>query len=173
MITNKRLLAAAAVVGMAMGSQSAMAQTADATATLIAPITVSTGNALVFGSIVRPASGSVTSIVSTGDARSGTALHSGGGQTAATLTAAGSGNLAYTPTITYATASTTGVTAASFVGKCGSNAEASFASGGTLSSCTLASTADTIKIGATLTVASTATLGANTAGTFTVTVAYN
>ena len=173
MSTNKNILAAAAVAAMAMGSQSAMAQTATATATLIAPISVTTGNALVFGSVVKPASGSVTVILDTANALSGTALRSGTGQTAATLTTAGSGALAYTPTIAYVTAGTAGVSADTFVGKCGSNAEASFTSGGTLSSCALVSTADTIKLGATLTVQSTATLGSATAGTFTVTVAYN
>lgn len=173
MIKNKNILAAAAVAAMAMGSQSAMAQTATATAELIAPISVTTGNDLEFGSVVRPTSGSVTVILNTANALSGTALRSGTGQTAATLTTAGSGALAYTPTITYVTAGTAGVTAGTFVGKCGANAEASFVSGGALASCALVSTADTIKIGATLTVQPTATLGSATAGTFTVTVAYN
>lgn len=174
---TKLVLAIGAMV-MAGGAMAVTnTATADATATLVTPLTITKNTNLVFGTLAVPDAtvSSVTLSVDTGGTQAGTA-NKVGTQTksAASFTVAGAISLAYTPTITYTTAGTAGVSAAAFVGKCGTGVEASFASGGTLSGCTTdGAGADIIKLGATLTVTSDAAVGAATAGTLSVIVAYN
>jgi hypothetical protein len=169
---------AAATVAMALASQSAWAADAPATVSLVSPITVAKTFDLAFGQVAKPSSGSTTKTISLAGARSGTA-NDVGTQTisAATFNVTGEGELAYTPTITVTSAGVTGLLLSDMIGQCGSvgtgtSLPLTVATG--LTGCSLASGASVVKVGGTLTIASTAT-GTNpiNVGNINVTVAYN
>lgn len=149
---------------------------ANAEATLVTPLTISSDGNMIFGRIGIPSSGSVTASITTAGVQGGSANFVGEQtKSAASFNVSGAPALAYSPTVTFVPSSVTGVSASAFVGKCGSQAEMSLLSGQKLTNCsTDVFGSDSIKLGATLTVTSGASASsAARAGTFTVVVAYN
>ena len=179
MNTNKKLIAAVAVGVIGVGGfvQSANAVTGNASAVLVAPISITQSTALNFGSIANsvPAAGSSTFVINNdGTAPTvGTNLAQVG--TAATrgiFAVSGTGNLAYTVTIPAGSITLTESGGAGHTMSVGTFTSRTGAGAGTAG--TLSSGSDTVYIGATLTVQDAATNEAGTYnGTYTVTVAYN
>jgi hypothetical protein len=174
-------MSVAAIIAVAMGSQSAWAAdnaTADATVTLVSPVEVAKTTDLAFGQAAIPATGatSTTLIISTGGVQSGTADTVGTQTvTAAEFAVTGQGTFAYTPSITVTDAAVTGLSLSAFKGKCdaGSDQNLTVGSAVGLTGCALTAGVSTVYVGGTLTIADTATFGAWTPGTVAVTVAYN
>lgn len=167
-------IGAVALSGSALAVDTGTAS-AVATATLITPLTVTKTTDLVFGTFAVPSSGTATSIIATDGGQTGTADFVGTQTTSAAVFAvAGGTTLAYTPTVTWTTAGTTGVTFSDVTGACDAVTSASVSTGGSLASCTTALGASSIKIGGTVTVQTSAAAGtAVSVGTLSVTVAYN
>jgi hypothetical protein len=178
MIMHKRLLAAAAVAAMAMGSQSAMAQSAsgDAAVTVVTPILVSKTTNLVFGQLY---SGTGTSIISTAGVQNGGTAGMAGTQTvsAAVFSVQGQGAFAYTPTITVtpATPAVAGLAISAMLGRCGTGADVVLppAAPTAVTGCVLTAGAGTVAVGVTVTITAAAIAGVHTVGTIAITVAYN
>ena len=179
-----KLLAAAAVAAVAMGSQAAWAQTSasddvTASATIIAPLTLTAVNALRFGNIVKPSSGSETLIIETDGSEGGDATRAGGAIGAGSLTVTGDGGSTYNITvntngadINLSGAGTAGdVKVGTFTVSLDEGVTDLTGSAGVFAATMDSSGTDTISLGGTLTVAAAAT-GAYT-GVIPVTVDYN
>jgi len=163
------VLAATAVAFTLLASNSAFAATANATATITSAIAIANGSDLMFGLII-PAAGVTTAIIDpTGTgytSRTGTAtfLNGAGGAGPSSFAVTGSDALTYAITLPAdAVVTLTGPGAAMAV----NTFTSSPATTGTLTA-----GAQTLKVGATLSVGASQVTGAYT-GSYTVTVAYN
>lgn len=169
--TGHMKLAATAALGVAaaayMGSVNAASETANATATVVAPIAITKSADLVFGKFSAGTGGTV--VMSTAGGRTatgGVVLLTGTGGNAASFSVTGDANATYAITLptSAATITRSAGTETMSVDTFTSNP----ATTGTLS----ASGAQTVTVGATLTVASAQVQGSYT-GTFSVAVEYN
>jgi len=180
-----RLFAAAAVAAVAMGSQSAMAASAniDASATVVTAIAVSAGEALRFGRIVKPtdATNNVVTIALADGSRTSTlgasTLQTGATTGNGTFTVAGLDTATYSVGVVGVAGSDANVALTAVTAKCSAGA-VELTTGTALSksgTCTLGATGDTITVGGDVTITKDATdsPSAVSAGTITATVNYN
>lgn len=178
-----RILSASAALALSVGCGAAYAADSDtasasAKADIITAITVSKTSDLAFGRAAVPTSaGTTTVILSTGNVQSGTADTVGFQTTTnAVFAIAGEGAYAYTPVITVTDAGLTGLSLSAMKAKCGSGSDQDLTvgSGKSLTGCALTAGADTVRVGGTLSIATTATAGAaKTVGTIQVVVSYD
>jgi len=164
-----RILSASTVLALAMGCGSAFASDTDtasasAKADIIQAITVSKTSDLAFGRAAIPTTaGTTTVVLSTANVQSGTA------DFVSTQTTS-------TPLITVTDAALTGLSLSAMKAKCGAGADQNLTLGSAtaLTGCALTTGADTVRVGGTLSIATTATAGsAKTVGTIQVVVSYN
>jgi len=139
---------------------SATVNNANAAARIIAPITLTAGNTLHFGTAYNTGG---TVIISTAGVRSGTCAVSAAApaHSAGTFTVAGETGLTYTTTVPVAAVTITNGTDNMNITAFNHNATGTIVAGG-----------ETFSVGATLTVPAAVSSGAYT-GTYSVTVAYN
>lgn len=178
-----RILSASTVLALAMGCGSAYAADTDtasasAKADIIQAITISKTSDLAFGRAAIPTSaGTTTVVLSTANVQSGTADFVSTQTTSnAVFAVAGEGTYAYTPLITVTDAGLTGLTLSGMKAKCGAGADQNLTLGSAtgLTGCALTAGADTVRVGGTLSISTTATAGsAKTVGTIQVVVSYN
>ena len=180
MNTNKKLIAAiaAGVIGAGGFAQTANAVTGNASAVLVAPISITQSTALNFGSIANnvPAAGSSTFVINndgSGPTVGANLAQVGTAATRGIFAVSGTGSLAYTVTIPAGSITLTESGGAGHTMSVGTFTSRT-ASTGAGTAGTLSTGSDTVYIGATLTVQDAATNEAGTYnGTYTVTVAYN
>lgn len=156
MKTFSRLATTALAVASIAGSSAAWAvsDTGTATATIIAPITVTAGNDLQFGKITQPTGGSASAVVGTDgsiNVTGGGSVAFGGANQAGTFTVTANTGETVSISVTNVsqTVGTADVSLGSFVGDYGSSTGLDLTGGATGVS-TVAS--DTMEIGATLTI---------------------
>lgn len=176
-----KMTAAGAAMALAMGSQSAMADstvTADVTTTLVSPINVAKTSDLAFGQVAIPSNANATKkIITLAGARDGASTANDVGTqiiSAAVFTVTGQGTFAYTPTITVTENTVPGLSLEAMRGQCDVDTPEDVVIGTAkaLTGCTLAG-ASIVKVAGTLKITEAATSGPKTVGTVNVTVAYN
>lgn len=177
---NKQLSKLALALGAVVLSGGVMAETtdtatADASATVIAPISVAKDTDLVFGTVAKPNTGETkTVVITTAGARDASSTSNAvGTQTVSaagfTVTAAA---YAYTATVSYEAALATGATLGAVVAKCGGAPDTSITAAGTAVTC--ASDVTALKVGGTLSLTDTVATGPLSKGdAITVVVAYD
>lgn len=176
-MSNKFLIAAAAAVVAAVASpvfaQSTASTTGTGSITIIRPITIAKTADLAFGTVVRPATGSGTAVVSAGGARSVTGgvvgLSSGATPAAAAFTVTGEGGQSISVTVpsTFSMANGTDTLTVTT-----SNSLTGSVAAQTLSNALGAAGTLAFTVGGSVPIASTTATGLYT-GTFTVSAAYN
>jgi hypothetical protein len=174
---NKYLIApSVAVAALVLGANPAMAETANATVTIVTPITVTRVTDLKFGQLYSVAG---TSIVTTAGTQNGGTASFAGTQTvsAALFNIAGQDNFAYTPqiTVTPAAPAVAGLAISAMLGRCGVEADVALAAATAvnIAGCALSSGTSTVAVGGTLTVTAAAVAGTHIVGGIVVTAAYN
>lgn len=173
--TTLSVAAALLAVGVAAPAfaQSSASTTGSGSVTVIRPITVTKNQDLRFGTVVRPATGAGTAVVSTANARTVTGgvvgLTSGDTPQAAQFTIDGEGGQSVSVTIPATFAIANGVDSLTVTT---SNNLTGSAAAQTLSNTLGAAGALVFRVGGSIPVASTSATGLYT-GTFSVTAAYN
>lgn len=173
-----KLIAAAAVAAVTMGSQSAMAAdnaTADATATILTALDVTKVNDLRFGAIVKPTTGISSVSVSTGGTRSvvsGDASLQNSTFGAASFSVTGTTGLAYNVELLGTTGSVSGIVLDTVTAACTGGTLGGSDLARTLTGCTSYETED-LKVGGTISISSESeAAGAVNVGSVKATVAY-
>jgi hypothetical protein len=176
-MSNKFFIAAAAALVAAVASpvlaQSSASTTGTGSITIIRPITITKTADLAFGTVVRPATGSGTAVVSAAGARTVTGgvvgLSSGATPAAAAFTVAGEGGQSISVTIPATFSMANGSDTLTVTT---SNNLTGSASAQTLSNALGAAGTLGFTVGGSVPIASTTTTGLYS-GTFTVSAAYN
>lgn len=175
------LILAGLVSGQVMAVPTSDTASAEATATIIAPISITNESGLRFGQVARPNSTQTkTIIIKTDDQRDAASTSDAVGTQvvgAASFTITAAANLAYTAEVSYEEDIATGATLSNVQAKCGAGLDTPILlAGGTNVSCEAAQdeTTNTLKIGGTLTLTDQVAEGEmQKVAAITVTVAYD